>query len=199
MFKVGLTGGIGSGKSTVSKMLMEKGMTIIDADFIARDVLDKYPDLKEAIKKIFGDHFFDYYGNLKRKYLGDYVFKYPSERKKLENILIPAIKKEINEYFKAYEEKGVGVCILDAPTLIENGLHEEMDMNILVWVDKNKQIERIKQRDNMDKESIINRINSQMSLDSKKELVNFIVDNSKSIESTRLQVDEILSILNVYK
>lgn len=199
MFKVGLTGGIGSGKSTVAKMFLDAGLKIIDADLIAREVLDKYPELKETIKKSFGDHFFDYEGNLKRKFLGEYVFKYPSERKKLEEILIPVIKKEIYEEFKAYEEKGIGVCILDAPTLIENGLHEEMDMNILVWVDKNKQIERIKERDKLDKESIINRINSQMSLDSKKELVNFIIDNSKSIESTKLQVDEILSILNIYK
>lgn len=192
MIKVGLTGGIGSGKSTVSSFFKKEGIPIIDADKISREVLLKYSDILEKIKEKFGEEFFDEKGELKRRELGNYVFKEEERRKSLENIIIPYIKKEIYNKIEAYESDGQKFCIIDAPTLIEHKLDKEMDKNILVWVDLETQIERVKKRDGLEKEEVINRINSQMSLDEKKKYVDVIIDNSKSIEYTKKQINNLL-------
>lgn len=195
MLKVGLTGGIGSGKSTVSSLLKHKGITIIDADLVSREVMEKYPKVSEEIKNQFGEQFFDSEGKLLRRKLGDFIFRYHVERKKLENIIIPFIKQEIFQELEEYDSGGVKVCVVDAPTLIENGMHEMMDLNILVWVDKANQIIRLRERDKLSDEQITNRINAQMDLDRKKEYVNFIIDNSKNIAYTKEQVEEVVSVL----
>lgn len=198
MFKVGLTGGIATGKSTVSGIFTRKGFEVIDADLIAREILNLYPELLKEIKETFGAHFFNEEGNLNRKALGDYIFKYPGERKKLDDIMIPPIKNEIFKRFEEKEREGIKICILDAPTLIEHGLHDSMDVNILVWAEKNIQIERIKNRDKVNTEQALNRINAQMKLEEKKKYVNFILDNSKGLEYVRQQVDEIVEVLKMY-
>jgi dephospho-CoA kinase len=195
MMKVGLTGGIGSGKSTVAAMIKELGIEVIEADIISREVLDIYPQIKKEIIKEFGNHFFDFEGNLLRRKLGDFVFHYPEERLKLENIIIPYIKKEILGRFSEAEKKGVKICVLDAPTLIEQGLDQDMNINVLVWVDKHTQIERLKKRDLLSDQQIIDRINAQMSLEEKKNYVNFIIDNRYSLEDTKKQLMEIMAVL----
>lgn len=199
MLKIGLTGGISSGKSTVSNLLKEQGFTIIDADIIAREVLEIYPEILESVRKNFGEGFFDYRGTFLRKEFGNYIFKYSRERIKYEEIIMPFIKKEIFNKFEEYNKKGERVVILDAPTLIENNLQDSMDYNILVWVSKEVQLSRLTKRDTITNNEALNRIKSQMDLDSKKEFVNFIIDNSKDLNSTKEQVRDIVNILNMYK
>lgn len=192
MIKVGLTGGIGSGKSTVSNFLSEKGIPIVDADVISRDVLILYKELSEKIKENFGDEFFDKNGIIKRRQLGNFIFKNEKSRKKLEEIIIPYIKKEIFDKIKKYEAEGQWMCVVDAPTLIENNLHTQMDKNILIWVDKKTQIERVMMRDLLSKDKVMDRIASQMSLDEKKKYVDFIIDNRGNIEDTKKQIKDVL-------
>lgn len=199
MLRIGLTGGIASGKSTVSKMFKEAGYTLIDADLVAREVLNIYTNILDEVKKEFGEGFFDESGNLKRKDFGNYIFKYPRERIKYEGIIIPFIKKRIFELFDEYEAKGESIVILDAPTLIENKLHEVMDYNILVWANKDVQISRLIKRDGFTEEEALNRVNAQMPMEERKEFVNFIVDNSNSLEDTEKQVLELINIFNMYK
>lgn len=196
MLKVGLTGGIGTGKSTVSQVFKEEGFPIIDADVIAKEVLKIYPNILEDIKETFGDGFFDDQGNLKRREFGSYIFKFSKERLKYENIILPYIKKHISTLLKEYENRGTKAIILDAPTLIENNMHLEMDFNILVYTSQDTQILRVMDRDNLTKEEVINRINAQMPLEDKKDMVNFIIDNGKSYKSTIDQVKEIISFIN---
>ncbi|NLZ47236.1 MAG: dephospho-CoA kinase [Clostridiales bacterium] len=198
MIKIGLTGGIASGKSTVSKAFTELGINVIDADVIAREVLILYPELLEKIRSTFGDHFFKEDGSLDRKALGNYIFKYSSERLKLDNIMLPPIKEEIFKRIDELEKSGIKICIVDAATLIEQGIHKQMDMNILVWVEKNTQIERLRKRDNISLEQAMNRINSQMSLEEKKKYVDFIIDNDKDLKYMREQVEEIMNVIKVY-
>ncbi|SKA75251.1 dephospho-CoA kinase [Clostridium sp. USBA 49] len=192
MIKIGLTGGIGSGKSTVSNILKGYGYPIIDADIIARDILFKYPETLYNIKIQFGEKFFDEKGNLKRRELGNYVFKEQSLKQKLEDITLPYIKKEIFDQIEQYNKKGAKLCIVDAPTLIEVGLHKYMDYNILVWVDENTQIKRVKYRDLLSEDLIKDRIKMQMPLDKKKNYVDFIIDNTKTLIHTKEQVEEVL-------
>lgn len=195
MFKIGLTGGIGTGKSTVSKLFKNYGIPIIDADIISREVLKKYPEILQDIKNTFNDGFFDENGELKRREFGNYIFKFPNERIAYENIIIPYIKRDIEEAFNFYEKKGEKATILDAPTLIENNLHIEMDFNILVYAKSDVQIFRVMDRDSLNKDEVLNRINAQMSLDEKKNFVNFIIDNGGSFENTDEQVEEIVQFI----
>lgn len=193
MIRVGLTGGIGSGKSTVSNILKEKKIPVIDADVIAREVLYIYSEILEKIKNAFGSEFIDSEGKLKRRELGNYVFKSEELRKKLEDIIMPYIKKEISERVINCDKMGEALCVIDAPTLIEHSIHKDMDVNILVWVNEEVQIHRVKNRDNLSKEQVLDRIRSQMPLEKKKDEVNFIIDNSGSVEYTRQQLEEILA------
>lgn len=195
MIKIGLTGGIGSGKSTVSCMIKEKNIPVVDADIISREVLNIYPEIMINIKNTFGEEFIDNEGKLKRRELGNHIFKNQELRKKLENIIIPYVKKEIFQRIDKYNELGEEICVIDAPTLIEHSIHKDMNFNILVWVDINTQIKRVRHRDNLDENQVLNRIKSQMSLDDKKNQVNFVINNSTDLGTTKKQLDEILSIV----
>ncbi|OFI07237.1 dephospho-CoA kinase [Clostridium acetireducens DSM 10703] len=196
MIKVGLTGGIGTGKSTVSNMFRERKIPIVDADIVAREVLKLYPEILSTIKGNFGKEFFDSKGDLLRREFGDYIFKNTNKRKEYENIIMPFIKKEIFKRIDFYKNKSEKICILDAPTLIENGVHKYMDFNILVWADKNTQIDRVKKRDKFNDEEALNRIKAQMPLEEKKEIVDFVIDNSKDLKNTKAQVNELIGKLN---
>lgn len=195
MIKIGLTGGIGSGKSTVSFMLKEAGFNIIDADIVARDVLVKYPEILERVKVEFGSGFFDWRGDFRRKEFGNHIFRFPKQRKKYEDIILPYIKREIYDSIDKLEKKNADFVILDAPTLIENDLHKDMDYVILVWVDKNTQIQRVKSRDTLSKDEAINRINAQMPLDMKKDFSNIVIENNDTLAKTKEQVDLLIEFL----
>lgn len=195
MLKVGLTGGIGSGKSTVSSMFLQKGIDIIDADKISREVLAAYPQILVSIRKEFGDRFFGPSGELKRKELGNYIFEENSRKEKLDSIIIPYIKHMIRYEIEKLNKEKSGICIVDAPTLIEHGFHKEMDINILVWVDRNTQLTRLKKRDLLSDQEAVNRINSQMPLDEKRELSDYIIDNTKDISWTQEQFEVIYNKL----
>ncbi|MBU3160151.1 dephospho-CoA kinase [Clostridium frigoris] len=195
MLKVGITGGIGSGKSTVTNMLKDDGFSIIDADIVAREVFIIYPEIMEKIKGEFGYEFFDSEGKLNRKEFGNYIFKSDLRRKKLENIMIPFITKEIRHRIKMCEEDNCKLCFLDAPTLIENNLHTSMDITILVWVCSDIQIQRVMLRDDLNLDETMDRIKAQMPIDEKRKFADFIIDNGTSVGDTKLQLDLIISQL----
>lgn len=195
MIKIGLTGGIGSGKSTVSFMLKEAGFNIIDADVIARDVLVKYPEILERVRVEFGSGFFDWRGEFRRKEFGNHIFRFPKQRKKYEEIILPYIKREIYENIDKLERKNADFVIVDAPTLIENDLHKDMDYVILVWVDNNTQIQRVRSRDTLSRDEAINRINAQMPLDRKKDFSNIVIENNDTLAKTKEQVDLLIEFL----
>lgn len=197
MLKIGLTGGIGSGKSTISYMFKEKGFPIIDADIISREVLRIYPQILEQVKLCFGKDFFDENGELKRKEFGNFIFLKKERKKSYENIIMPFIKEEIFNRISELEKQKEEICILDAATLIENKLHTHMDINILVWVDFKTQIERVKKRDNLSEAQVINRIKSQMSLEDKKKLVDYTLDNSGNIKKTKEELEKILKEIGI--
>ncbi|HDK7138310.1 TPA: dephospho-CoA kinase [Clostridium botulinum] len=191
IFKIGLTGGIGAGKSTISEMIKEKNIPVIDADKISREVLKLYPEILIRIKEVFGKEFLDDNGDLKRREFGSYIFKNKNKRIEYENIIMPYITKETFKRIKLLEENKESICVLDAPTLIEQGLYKYMDINILVWVDKDTQINRVVKRDGLNRSEVMNRINSQMSMEEKKKFVEYIIDNSKDIENTKSELDKI--------
>lgn len=197
MIKIGLTGGIGTGKSTVSKIFANEGFKIIDADLIAREVLEKNPRILDIIRTQFGSGFFDWRGEFRRKEFGNHIFRFPKQRIKYEGIIIPYIKEEIENEFKRYEKKGEKIVILDAPTLIENNLHSEMDYVILVIADNSVQIKRIIERDRLTKSDAVSRINSQMPVEQKKEFANIIIDNNGDLIDTQKQVCDLIDFIKL--
>ena len=197
MIKIGLTGGIGTGKSTVSEILSSEGFKIIDADVISRDVLEKNTRILDIIRTQFGSGFFDWRGEFRRKEFGNHIFRFPKQSIKYEGIIIPYIKEEIENQFKKYEKEGEKLVILDAPTLIENSLHLEMDYVILIVADNSIQIQRIMSRDKLTKSDAVSRINSQMPVEQKKEFADIIIDNNNDLLDTQKQVYDLIDFIKL--
>jgi len=197
MIKVGLTGGIGTGKSTVADIFRREKFKIIDADIIAKEVLEKNPQILELVRIQFGSGFFDWRGEFRRKEFGNHIFRFPKQRIKYESIIMPYIKQSIEENIKAYEKKGEKIIIIDAPTLIENNLNGEMDYVILVYADNSIQIQRVMSRDKLTKIEAVSRINSQMSMEEKKEFANIIIDNNTDLIDTQKQVYDLIDFIKL--
>lgn len=187
MLKIGLTGGIGTGKSTACTYFADNGLKIIDADKISREVVNN-KDILDLIKDKFGCGFFDWRGQFRRKEFGNHIFRFPNERIKYENIVIPYIKAEIKKKFKEFEENNEDMVILDAPTLIETGFYTEVDYIVLVYTDVNTQIQRVRERDKLSRNDAVNRINAQMPLNEKKKYADMIIDTSNEIPKTQKQL-----------
>jgi dephospho-CoA kinase len=198
IFVIGLTGSIGSGKSTISKLIKEKGLPIIDADIISKEILIKHPNLLEDIKNTFGIDYFDEKGNLLRKKLGSLIFSNKVMKDNLEQILLPSIIKDIFDKVNEYACKGYKYCVVDAPTLIENELHFYMNAIILVTIDKELQIRRVMTRDSLNFDEVLNRKNSQMPQEEKINYADYIINNSGTVEQSKAQLNEILkSLVNI--
>lgn len=188
---IGLTGGIASGKSTVSSILKDLGAIIIDADKIAKRIVEKgKPALKE-IEEYFGKEILLENGELNRKKLGSIVFDNATLLKKLNEITHPYIIKEIdyeiNWYKKTYNNR---VIILDAALLIEMNLIYLVEEVWLVSVPEEKQLTRLMERENISVDEAKKRMDSQMPLEDKKQYAHRIIDNSKDIAYLKIQVEE---------
>lgn len=197
MIKIGLTGGIGTGKSTVCNILRNEGFKIIDADAIAKEVIEKNPQILDMVRTQFGSGFFDWRGEFRRREFGNHIFRFPKERIKYENIIMPYIKKSLEDNIKLYDKKGEKIVIVDAPTLIENNMQDEMDYVVLVCVDNSVQIQRVMGRDKLSKPDVVSRINSQMSLEAKKEFANIIIDNNGELLETQKQVYDLIDFIKL--
>ena len=188
---VGLTGSIGSGKTTISNYLKEKGYLIIDTDEISRSLTKDNKEILNKIKEEFGPSYF-INGALNRKELGDLVFNNENERNKLNNILHPVIKDKVKEIIRNSSDK---IIFVDVPLLFESGFDKLCNKTICVVVDKTEQIKRLKLRDKLNDLDIQKRIDSQMDLKKKSELATFIIDNSQDLCYTYKQTDKLIKIL----
>lgn len=197
MIKIGLTGGIGTGKSTVSSILNKEGFKIIDADTIAREVLEKNSRILDMVRTQFGSGFFDWRGEFRRKEFGNHIFRFPKQRIKYESIIMPYIKQSIEDEIRAFEKKGEKIVIIDAPTLIENNMQGEMDYIILVHAENSVQVQRVMNRDKLTKAEAVSRINSQISMEEKKEFANIIIDNNGDLIETQKQVYDLIDFMKL--
>lgn len=194
MKKVGLTGGIASGKSTSVSILLENGFKVIDSDMIVKNILREDEEVIRYIEMEFGNQFV-YNNKILKREFGNYIFTYEDERIRYENFIMDKIFNKINEEFSFHEKNHEKLCILDAPLLIEKNLHKEMDYVVLIWVSAEEQLKRLIDRDKIDEENAIKRINSQIDIDFKKQFADFIVDNSKGKEYLRQQIHRLCVIL----
>lgn len=184
---IGLTGGIASGKSTVSAYLVELGAVIIDSDTIAHSVLKRgHPVYRKVIEK-FGDDILDENSAIDRSYLGSIIFTDPGKRKELEKITHPHIISEILKKMEDFRQKN-RIIILDAPLLFEVNLDKIVDQTWVVYVNKKTQMQRLIDRDKLSLSEAEARIESQLSLEKKRLMADVVIVNMGSIEELKADV-----------
>ncbi len=189
---VGLTGGIATGKSAVAAMFRDLDAVVIDADVLAREVVEPGRPAHEEIVAAFGCGILDADGRIDRKKLGAIVFADPAERRRLEAITHPRIRERLRETLDGLVERGFeGIVIFDAPLMIESGNHRQMDRLVVVVASEATQIERQRTRDRANAEDAVRRIRSQMPLAQKAELADHVIDNSGDLATTRARVREV--------
>lgn len=191
---IGLTGGIASGKSTVAAMFKEMNIPVIDADVIAREVVEPGEDAYKAILQQFGtDILADDQKNINRKKLGDVIFSNEKKRKQLNAIVHPAVRKRMVEQRDRYVQKGEPYVVLDIPLLYESKLTHFVDRVVVVAVSESVQSQRLQERNGFTEEEAKSRINAQMPLQDKVKLADAVLQNDGTIEATKTQ------LLNVMK
>ncbi len=193
---IGLTGGIATGKSTVSAIFKKAGAVIIDADRIARDVVKKGLPAYREIIDTFGDKVLAPNGEIDRTVLGDIIFNDPQQKQLLNRIVHPYVSTETDLQLKQIEKNHPNtIVILDIPLLIEAQMHEDLSDVIVVYVPEHTQIERLMQRDGISKADALARVRSQMPIEEKKDLATIVIDNSGTRENTRKQTLDIFQRL----
>jgi len=196
MLIVGLTGGVASGKTGVSQILREEGAYLIDADQIARELVQPHTATWNELIKVFGKEILQEDGTIHRKRLAAKVFSDPEQRNLLNQILHPRIKAEMNKGVKEIGQKDPdAIVVIDAALLIELGDHREMDKVIVVTSTEKQQIERLKKRDGVDQEEAQRVLSSQMPLEEKMKVADFVIRNEGSFEETRRRVKEVFQEL----
>jgi len=191
----GLTGGIASGKSTVAGMLGDLGAIIIDADMIARQVVEPGKETYEKIKESFGEEILLPDGGIDRRKLRRIVFTDKDKRALLDSLVHPAVMKETASQLKNAAESGVEVVIYEAALLVETGLYLGFDGLIVVKCDREHQKSRLKKRDNVTSNEVASALASQSSTEEKIKLANYIIDNGKTLGDTLEQVTALWEII----
>ncbi|MEX1031107.1 MAG: dephospho-CoA kinase [Paenibacillaceae bacterium] len=186
---IGLTGGIASGKSTVSSYLVAMGAVLIDADQIAREVVLPGSPALGKIKQLFGSSVITDEGTLNRKKLGEHIFANELSRKQLEGILHPEIRAIMKQRMNELEaDNPRRLVVVDVPLLFESGLASMFEMVMLVYVPREVQLERLMNRDGLSRVQAEARLEAQMPIEQKIQLADFIIDNSGTPEETGVQV-----------
>lgn len=194
----GVTGGIGSGKSTVSQMLRALGAAVIDADQLAREVVAVgQPGLAEVAARFPGVLAPD--GSLHRPSLAARIFQDPAEREALNHLLHPRIAAAFQAQRRLLGEQGLRGLFYDVPLLIERGLQSQMDGVLLVWVPRDLQKQRLQARDGLSEAEAETRLLAQLPLDAKRPFARWIVDNQGSLTETQVQVEEIWQSLKAFR
>ncbi len=190
---IGLTGSIASGKSTVSTMLKRKGFPIVDADEIARLVVEPGSPVLLEIIRIFGHDILQEDGSLNREKLGERIFSSVEERQKLNGIIHPAIRKEMMRQKDEWISGGANSVILDIPLLFESKLQSFVDKIIVVSVTPEIQKARLMTRNVLSEEEAVARIDSQLPMKEKEQSADAILHNNDTVEHTEQQLNGILS------
>ena len=187
---VGLTGGISSGKSTVSSYFKQLEIPVIDADEVARKVVEPNSQGAIEIKKAFGSDVFEEDGSLNRQKLGALIFSNAENRQKLDDLLQPLIKIMILDEIEEYRQKGENMIVLDLPLLFEKHYEKLCEEIIVVYIPKELQLERLMRRNQYTKQEALSRIDSQLSIEEKRKRATVLLDNQGTIQQLYQQVEQ---------
>ncbi len=197
MLKIALTGGAGSGKSTVARMFRELGAAVLDADAAAREAVRPGEPAWQELRRAFGPEFFQENGELDRGKMAREAFSDPEVRQKLTAILHPRIIQIIRDKVKKLQEAGERLVVVEVPLLFEAGLQNAYDRIIVVYADPEQQRQRLSVRDAREDEEIAGILAAQWPLAKKCQLAHYVVDNRGSLEDTKKQVENIWQDLKI--
>jgi dephospho-CoA kinase len=192
---VGLTGGIGSGKSTVARLLEKRGAVVFDADLLAREAVEPGTPGHAAVIERFGADVLAPGGELDREALASIVFADPSARRDLEQIVHPEVRRLFAEGSEAYRDTD-RVVVFSAPLLVETGMHTAFEILVVVSATVATQIERLMRQRGMSESSIRARIEAQAPLEDKAAVADFLVDNEGTLDELESQVDRLWNDLS---
>ena len=178
MYRVGLTGGIGAGKTTVARMFEVLGVPVYYSDYRAKQLMTDEPELVQRIKDTFGENAYLWTGELNRQYLAEMVFNDPDKLKKLNSIVHPALWKDAVEWSETQQPKPY--TVQEAAILFETGGYKNMDANIMVFAPVEERIKRTMARDKIDRHAVLARMDKQMPEDEKMKLVDYIIYNDST-------------------
>ena len=196
MLIVGLTGGVASGKTAVSQVLKEEGAYIIDADQIARELVQPHKPAWNELIRAFGKEILQEDGYIHRKKLADKAFGDPKQRKLLNQILHPRIKEEMDRRRIEIEQKDPNaIVVIDAALLVELGEHQEVDKLIVVKATQRQQVDRLKDRDGTNAEEALRILSSQSPVEEKVKLADFVIRNEGSLGEMRKRAREVFEEL----
>ena len=187
--RVGLTGGIASGKSTVAEMLRQLGAVVIDTDQIAREVVQPGSPALQSLRERYGESILDDDGSLRREQLGEIVFASPAEKEWLEQLLHPLIKARADELAQQASEQGTAVVVFDVPLLLESGWDKNVDQVWVVYVPPAVQRQRLTLRDGFSESAVSARLAAQWPIDKKAQQADLVIDNAGTLDQTRRQVE----------
>lgn len=189
---IGITGGIASGKSTISNIIRSLGFVVVDADIAAREVVMPGEPAYQKIIETFGEEILLENKEINRAKLGSIIFHNEEKRLILNSIVHPAVRQKMLADKDAAIERGEKTVFMDIPLLFESKLTYMVDRTILVYVDENTQLKRLIERNQLSKEEALARIQSQMPLSEKKALADAVIDNNGTIDQSKEQLLEIL-------
>ena len=196
MLIVGLTGGVASGKTAVSRVLREEGAYIIDADQIARELVQPHKPAWNELVRAFGKEILQEDGSIHRRKLADKVFTDPEQKKALNQILHPRIEEEMDRRTKEIGQKDPeAIVVIDAPLLVELGVYRKVDQLIVITSTQMQQMERLKERDGRSPEEALRLFSSQMPVEEKVKLADFVIRNEGSLEETKKRAKEVFKEL----
>ena len=191
-FVLGITGGIATGKSSVVQHFIDLGFPVVDADIIARHLLDQNEQAYNEVVKVFGSEILQENGEINRQALGALVFNHPDKLKQLDELMAPFLQESILAAIKQASQNQK-LVIVDVPLMYEKGYDEWMDQVALVYCTPNQQLKRLMQRNQLTEKEAKQRIDSQLPIEMKKLLAEVVFDNSNDLTQTIQQVDTWLS------
>lgn len=184
---IGLTGGIGAGKSTVAQALADRGATVVDADQVAREVVEPGTPTLLKLAEAFGDEILDVDGSLNRPKLGELVFGNPDQVELLNSIVHPAVRERTQQHFAAAGERDV--VVYDVPLLIESKLPYAFDLVVIAMAPESVRLDRLVNIRGMSPAEAQSRIDSQATDDQRREIADVLIDTGGTMEHTYEQVD----------
>ncbi|MDO4926111.1 MAG: dephospho-CoA kinase [Turicibacter sp.] len=195
MLTIGLTGGISSGKSTITSWFLEKGIIVLDADQIVRQLQKPGSQLLYDLAHEFGPSVILENGELARDVLGSIIFHDEAAKQKLNAMIHPLVKQKLVEGIEQAKARGEQLVVLDVPLMFESGFESLVDRTLVVYVPREIQVKRLMKRDQIDESYALAKINSQMSLEKKRDLADYVLNNEYSMRELRTQFEQMFEML----